>query len=369
MKRILHVLGTLDRGGTESMLMNYYRHINRNEMQFDFVVHTTRHCDYEDEVLSLGGIVHRVPRFSLINIRNYKRAWAQLFSLHHEYKIIHVHHFLVAGIVLPIAARFGIPVRIVHSHNTKPPIFLLKEKVMWLFHHNMIKYSTERLACSNDAGRYLFGNQPFKVFYNAIETDRYEYNESNRKKIRDEFGLSDDDFVIGHIGSFRTRQKNHSFLIEVFAELAKYDSHAKLLLVGDGQLRKEIESKCRLLDLEKKTIFAGVRDDVPALLSAMDVFLFPSFFEGLGIVGVEAQAAGLLCVFSDAIPDEACVTDLVIKMSLKEKANEWALRITELQHRRERGTYCREVARAGFDVESNLRKLEELYNLTIIDNE
>jgi glycosyltransferase involved in cell wall biosynthesis len=363
MKRILHVLGTLDRGGTESMLMNYYRHINRDEMQFDFVVHTTKHCDYEDEVLSLGGIVYRVPRFSLINLRKYKRSWNQLFSRHPEYQIIHVHHFLIAGIVMPIAARYGIPVRIVHSHNTKPPIFILKEKVMWLFHHDMIKYSTERLACSSDAGTYLFGNLPFKVFYNAIETDRYKYNESNRIKIRDEFGLIEDDFVIGHIGSFRTRQKNHSFLIDVFVELAKYDAHAKLLLIGDGLLKKEIEDKCRLLALEGKVFFAGIRDDVPAMLSAMDVFLFPSFFEGLGIVGVEAQAAGLPCVFSNAIPDEACVTDLVTKVSLNEKASDWALQIQKLKLRKERGGYCRVVAQAGFDVKNNLRILEELYNV------
>ena len=363
MKRILHVLGTLDRGGTESMLMNYYRHINREEMQFDFVVHTTKHCDYEDEVLSLGGIVYRVPRFNLINLKHYKQSWSQLFSQHPEYQILHVHHFLVAGIVMPIAARYGIPVRIVHSHNTKPPIIILKEKVMWLFHHDMIKNSTERLACSSAAGKYLFGNLPFKVFYNAIETDRYIYNESNRKKIRDEFGLTEDDLVIGHIGSFRTRQKNHSFLIDVFAELTKYDSHVKLLLIGDGQLRKEIEEKCRSLALEDKAIFAGIRDDVPALLSAMDVFLFPSFFEGLGIVGVEAQAAGLPCVFSDAIPDEACVTDLVTKVSLHEKASDWALQIMKFKRSKERCSYCKEVAQAGFDVENNLRKLEELYNL------
>ena len=363
MKRILHVLGTLDRGGTESMLMNYYRHINREEMQFDFVVHTTKHCDYEDEVLSLGGIVYRVPRFNLINLKHYKQSWSQLFSQHPEYQILHVHHFLVAGIVMPIAARYGIPVRIVHSHNTKPPIIILKEKVMWLFHHDMIKNSTERLACSSAAGKYLFGNLPFKVFYNAIETDRYIYNESNRKKIRDEFGLTDEDFVIGHIGSFRTRQKNHSFIIDVFAELSKYNSHVKLLLIGDGQLRKDIEDKCRLLALEENTIFAGIRDDVPELLSAMDVFLFPSFFEGLGIVGVEAQAAGLPCVFSDAIPDEACVTELVTKVSLNEKASDWALQIMKIKPNKERCSYCKDVARAGFDVENNLRMLEELYNL------
>ncbi len=363
MKRILHVLGTLDRGGTESMLMSHYRHINRDIMQFDFIVHTTQHCDFEDEVNSLGGRVYRLPRFNLINVIEYKKSWTHFFNNHPDYQVIHIHHFLVAGIILPIAAHHKIPIRIAHSHNTKPPIFILKEKIMWLFHHNMIKFSTLRLACSNDAGRYLFGESSFTVFKNAIETSRFQFCENNRKRIRKEFGFSDGDLIIGHIGSFRTRQKNHSFLIDVFSELSKVKRRVKLLLVGSGELQCEIESKVNSLGLEDKCIFAGVREDVPALLSAMDIFLFPSFFEGLGIVGIEAQASGLPCVFSDVIPNDACVTDLVTKISLEKDAKCWASVINSVELNKERSSYYREVSKAGYDVEMNVKLLEDYYNI------
>ncbi len=362
MKRILHVLGTMDRGGTESMLMSHYRHIDRNKMQFDFVVHTTAHCDFEDEIILLGGILHRIPRFKMFNIFQYKSAWEELFRHHPEYQIIHVHHFLVAGIILPIAASFNIPVRIVHSHNTKPPFFLLKEKMMWLFHHNLIKYSTLRLACSQDAGTYLFGNESFDIFYNAIETNRFGFNKIQRKKIRDEFGFNDEDFVVGHIGSFRTRQKNHSFLIDVFSELSRKKPQAKLLLVGDGVLKSEMESKVKSLGLDNKCIFAGIREDVPDLLSAMDLFLFPSLFEGLSVVGIEAQASGLPCVFSTSLSNDTCITDLVTKVSLEKDAKYWSSVVNSVDIRKERTSYCHKVAKAGYDVDMNVIRLEKFYN-------
>lgn len=363
MKRILHVLGSLDRGGTESMLMNYYRHIDREKVQFDFVIHTPNHCDFEDEVLSLGGIIHRVPRFTLINIIQYKRAWQRFFSQHREYQIIHIHHFLIAGIVLPIAAREGIPVRIAHSHNTKPPIFILKERIMWLFHHDLIKYSTLRLACSYDAGKYLFKDEPFQIFYNAIETDKFQFNKDKRNKIRNEFDFNDKDLVIGHIGSFRTRQKNHSFLIDIFYELSKVRQNVKLLLIGNGGLMNEIKSKVDSLGLTDKCIFAGVREDVPDLLSAMDIFLFPSFFEGLTVVGIEAQASGLPCIFSDTLSNDTCITDLVTKVSLEKDAKYWAAVVNSIEIGKERAFYPCEVAKAGYDVNLNIKKLNSFYNV------
>ena len=363
MKRILHVLGSLDRGGTESMLMNYYRHIDREKVQFDFVIHTPNHCDFEDEVLSLGGIIHRVPRFTLINMIQYKRAWKRFFSQHREYQIIHIHHFLIAGIVLPIAAREGISVRIAHSHNTKPPIFILKERIMWLFHRDLIKYSTLRLACSYDAGKYLFGDEPFQIFYNAIETDKFQFDEDKRNKIRNEFGFNGKDLVIGHIGSFRTRQKNHSFLIDIFYELSKVRQNVKLLLIGNGGLMNEIKSKVNSLGLTDKCVFAGVREDVPDLLSAMDIFLLPSFFEGLTVVGIEAQASGLPCIFSDTLSNDTCITDLVTKVSLEKDAKYWATVVNSVDIGKERASYHCEVAKAGYDVNMNIKKLSGFYNV------
>lgn len=365
MERILHVLGTMDRGGTESMLMSHYRYIDRTKMQFDFVVHTKEHCDFEDEIVLLGGRVLRLPRFNVINIFSYRKAWDDLFSSHPEYKVIHVHHFLVGGIILPIASSHHIDVRIIHSHNTKPPIFILKEKVMWLFHRNLIKYSTLRLACSSEAGKYLFGNAPFEVFRNAIDVNKFRYDSFQRNAVREELGLDNSIFIVGHVGSFRTRQKNHSFLIDVFFEIQKYKQNARLLLVGAGGLLPEIRSKAENLGILEKVLFVGVRKDIPALLSAMDVFVFPSFFEGLGIVGIEAQASGLPCVFSEAIPHEADITNNIHRHSLAQTAKEWASTILNIQISQHRDTYADVVLHSCYDVESNVKKMYKYYGINL----
>lgn len=362
MRRILHVVGRMDRGGTESMLMNHYRHIDTSKYQFDFVVHTTEKSDFEDEIIALGGRILRVPRFNLLNYFQYCKAWKYLLSSHTEYKIIHVHHFLVAGIVLPIAAELGIKTRIVHSHNTKPPIFILKEKVMWLFHHDLIRYSTLKLACSQAAGEYLFGKKEFTVFNNAIETSVFRYDASKRNILRNYFGLSEEHFIIGHVGSFRTRQKNHSFIIDIFAEVAKRNTNARLLLVGVGQLQKEIKDKVMALSLGERCIFAGLRDDVPALLSAMDVFLFPSFFEGLSVVSIEAQAAGLPIVASNRVTSESKITDLFEQLDLNCPIDRWVDAVLSAKPAFRREAYSEIVSNNGYGVEKNVIKLLSIYN-------
>ena len=359
--RILHVIGRMDRGGTESMLMNHYRYMDHSRIQFDFVVHTKEHCDFDDEIKRLGGNIYHVRRFNVLNIYSYRKDWVNLFREHQGYDAIHVHHFLVAGIILPIAAQYGIPVRIVHSHNTQPPILLMKEKVMWLFHRNMIKYSTIRLACSKAAGRYLFCDEPFMVFCNAIDTEKFRFDSKERERLRCEFGYKPENLVIGHIGSFRTRQKNHAFIVDVFATIIKQNPNARLLLVGVGKLRKEIERKIQSLKLEEKCIFAGARGDVPALLSAMDVFLFPSLFEGLSVVSVEVQASGLPCVASTAITEESRLTDLFVQLRLEEPIEQWAHAVLSARSSKARALYSEEVARAGYDVRANVKRLEDIY--------
>lgn len=363
MKRILHVVGRMDRGGTESMLMTYYRNIDRNKIQFDFVVHTTEKSDFEDEILALGGKILRVPRFNVINFYQYKHSWNNLLENHPEYDVLHVHHFLVAGIVLPIAQKHGLKIRIAHSHNTKPPIFILKEKIMWLFHHNLIKYSTKRLGCSKAAGEYLFGQHPFEVFHNAIDTDRFRYNEDKRTRLRKEFGYKDETFVIGHVGSFRTRQKNHRFIIDIFAEVYKKNKNARLLLIGVGELQQEIREKTESLGLSNVVTFAGLRNDVPDLLSAMDVFLFPSFFEGLSVVSVEVQAAGLPCIASNTITKESCLTNLFKQLDLSDSIDSWANEVLNARPSKPRELYCEDVSLAGYSVTGNIKKLEEIYEL------
>lgn len=363
MERILMVTGRMDRGGTESMLMNHYRHVNRNLVQFDFVVHSDEPSDFDEEIKSLGGRIFSIPRFTLLNYFQYRKAWNQFFSDHREYRVVHVHHFLVAGIVLPIAAKNGVKVRIVHSHNTKPPIFILKEKVMWLFHHDLIKYSTLRLACSEAAGQYLFGNNRYEIFNNAIETKRYTFNEQARSALRAELGFSDSTFLVGHIGSFRTRQKNHAFLLDVFSEILKLNPDARLLLVGDGELRQEMEQKAVHLGVRDKCVFAGVRPDVSQLLSAMDVFVFPSFFEGLSVVSVEVQAAGLPCIASENVTIESKLTDIFWQKSLNDSAKEWAELAMSVHCENPREQYAYYVAQSGYEVENNIKKLEHYYGI------
>lgn len=363
MQRILHVLGRTDRGGTESMLMTHYRHIDRTRLQFDFVIHTEDKCDFDDEIESLGGRIYRVRRFNVLNYFQYHSDWKKFFSEHGEYDVIHVHHFLVAGVILPIAAKMGVKVRIVHSHNTKPPIFLLKEKVMWLFHKNLIKYSTQRLACSEAAGKYLFGKNSFEVFNNAIETEKFRFDSEARSAIRKDLGIAENAFVVGHVGSFRTQQKNHSFIIDVFAAYVKQNPMARLVLVGTGDLQNVIKQKAELLGITPYCIFTGARGDVPKVLSAFDLFLFPSFFEGLSVVSIEAQAAGLPVLASTNVTSESKLTELFEQFSLEESAEIWAEHIQATSIPSDRGAYVNQVKTMGYDVESNIKKLEKYYGV------
>lgn len=363
MQRILHVLGRTDRGGTESMLMTHYRHIDRTRLQFDFVIHTEDKCDFDDEIESLGGRIYRVRRFNVLNYFQYQSDWKKFFSEHREYRVIHIHHFLVAGVILPIAAKMGVKVRIVHSHNTKPPIFLLKEKVMWLFHKNLIKYSTQRLACSEAAGQYLFGNHSFEVFNNAIETEKFRFDSTARSSIRKELGVEENAFVVGHVGSFRTQQKNHSFIIDVFAAFVKKNPLSRLVLVGTGELQNEIRQKAESLGIAQYCIFTGARGDIPKVLSAFDLFLFPSFFEGLSVVSIEAQASGLPILASTNVTSESKLTDLFVQISLEESAETWAEKIYNTSIPSERGAFVEQVKAMEYDVESNIKKLEKYYGV------
>lgn len=363
MQRILHVLGRTDRGGTESMLMTHYRHIDRTRFQFDFVIHTKDKCDFDDEIELLGGRIYRVRRFNVLNYFQYQSDWKKFFSKHGEYDVIHIHHFLVAGVILPIATKMGVKVRIVHSHNTKPPIFLLKEKVMWLFHRNLIKYSTKRLACSEAAGQYLFGNYSFEVFNNAIETEKFRFDPEARTRIRKEFRIEENAFVVGHVGSFRTRQKNHAFIIEIFSEIIKVKPNSKLFLVGDGHLKNELENKIESMGLSPFCILPGVRNDIPDLLSAFDVFVFPSLFEGLGIVSVEAQTSGLPVFQSEDVAIDSCLTPLCKRISRHLSPKEWAKHICQPSCFVDRNEYVKLVAETGYDVINNVHRLETIYTL------
>lgn len=355
--RILHIVTYMGRGGLETMIMNYYRHIDRDKVQFDFLVHREFEADYDEEIKSLGGRIYHLPRLNPIG-KEYLQQLDTFFVEHKEYKIVHSHLDCMAGIPLKYAKKHGVPVRIAHAHSsnqTKDKKYLLK---LW-YKRNISQYATHLFACAEAAGQWMFHTNDFKVLNNAINSKEYVYTQCIADKVREEFGISKDSFVIGHVGRFAA-PKNHMFLVEVFAELCKQVPNARLLLVGDGELRSDVETKVKELSIEKQVVFAGLRSDVNELLQAMDVFVFPSVYEGLPVSIVEAQAAGLPCFISDKVPIECKKTDLVQQIDLTSDVEVWVRNILSVKGQKKKD-YSKEIKLAGFDIIENAKWLEEFY--------
>lgn len=360
--RILHVLGKLDRNGIETMLMNYYRNLNRNAVQFDFVKQTKEKSHYDNEIKRLGGRIFYIPRYSVANHFAYKKAWENFFRAHPEYRIIHGHVRSSASIYLKIARKHGM-VTIAHSHNTSSGTgfsAVIKNMLQLPIRHT----AHYLFACSNEAGEWLFGNKAvkrdnFRIISNAIEVDKYVFNEVARHKIRRQLKV-EDRFVIGHIGRFNP-QKNHSFLIELFYEIQKQQDKSTLLLIGSGDLREQVEKQVNELGIRNKVIFTGAVANVNDFLQAMDVFVFPSLHEGLGIAAIEAQAAGLHCIASDDIPREALATNLIETFPLKEGPKAWAKKVLSYDTGYTRRNTFNEIVSAGFDITREARILQQFY--------
>lgn len=329
--RILHVVGGMNRGGIETWLMHVLRHIDRDRFQMDFLVHTEKPCPYDDEARDLGSKI--IPCLDPSKPWLYALNFKRILREYGPYDIVHshVHHF--SGYVLWLAKQAGINVRIAHSHNDTASAEataawhrrLYLDLSKWL----LARYATVGLGCSRNAVADLFSSnwktdQHWRVLYYGVNLSSFrEYADAS--SVRAEFGIPADAFVIGHAGRFET-QKNHLFLLEIAAEVAKQEPKMHLLLMGDGSLRPNIERKAAAMGLGDRVIFAGNRSDVPRLmLNAVDLFLFPSLHEGLGLVLIEAQAAGLPCVFSDVVPEEAdLVRPLLQRISLSKPASVWA---------------------------------------------
>lgn len=360
MIKILQVLASTDRGGTESLLVSHLRYLDQG-FHFDFVNHTEKKCDYDDEILSYGCSIYHLPKFRILRIFSYIKAWNDFFILHPDYDVVHVHYFTLASIILPIARKHGVKVRIAHAHSTKKSN-VFKRFLFNVFRTQMINNATLLLACSQEAGQNLFQTNNFKVFINAIESEKFVYNEKDRYIIQKDLGIKKGEVLIGNVGSFRSTQKNHLRIIRIFAKLCEKYGNYKLVLVGDGLLRSKIEENVRELGIWDKVIFTGVRDDVPSLMSAMDLFFFPSLFEGLGIVAVEAQASGLPVVMSTAVPQEASLTDIVIRIDLKEKDDTWVSALHQAANLdNDRTQYQKKIAERGYDVRSNVKLLQAIY--------
>lgn len=360
--RVLHVINEMVLEGAESRIMDLYRNLDTDKVQFDFAVHTVKPAYFDNEIRQRGGRIYRWPEFNVSNLFKYIKEVNSFFKEHREYRIVHGHIISWGFIYHWIAKKHGVKTRIAHARTSSYEKTL--RGYMTLLMLRPLKYfANVYFACSKLAGEYAFGKKNVetgrvRIINNAIDAGRFRFSPADRERVRKEFSL-EEELVIGHVGTFRYA-KNHPFLLDVFAEIVKTRPDAVLLLVGDGKLKQDIIEKARSLDIYDRIIFAGQRTDVPKLLSAMDVLVFPSHYEGLPGVVVEAQAAGLRCFVSDAVSQEVAITDLVQFISLKESPKFWAERVLE-KVGYPRKDMCSEIASAGFDVKTVAEELQEFY--------
>jgi len=362
--RVLHVFGWLESGGAESRTMDIYRHIDKEKIQFDFLIHTNKVGFFEEEIRSMGGNIYRVPKFNFINFFKYRKAIEEFIKRHPEYKINHGHMLSTAFIYMKIARLRQVPVRIVHSRSgssaQKTIISFVKKLTNKLSRFNATHlFAVSKIAGYGAFNKKLVDSGKVNVIPNAIDSKKYSFNDEIRNQIRDDLNLKDS-IVIGHIGRL-TLQKNHIFLLDIFSEIAKKVSNSKLVLIGDGELRSQIKDKIKALDLEGKVIMLGIRDDVPLLLQAMDVLLFPSTHEGLPGVVLESQASGLPSVISSAITKEVKITDLVKYISLTQSKEYWAKEVLKTIDETKREDIHKSIVEAGYDIISIAKWYENFY--------
>lgn len=326
--RILHIVPNMQSGGLETFIMNLYRNIDRTKIQFDFLVHYKERKFYDDEIEKLGGKIYRFSLRNDNNIFKYVKELDKFFKEHKEYKILHCHMASIGFLAFFIARRNGVKVRISHSHNSATDK-TIKGRIKRIL---MLPYkyvTTLNFACSTLAGKYLYGKKEFEVIPNAIEVDRFKFNEKSRWEIRDNLSITEDIFLIGHIGRFNI-QKNHDFLINIFNEYHRKNKKSKLLLIGDGELKDKIIQKVNDLQLSDDVIFTGNVKNVNDYYNAMDVFVLPSLFEGLPVVGVEAQANGLPFIVSDKVSNELNLSEKVNYLELD--IPKWVKKLEEINH-------------------------------------
>ena len=345
-------------GGIESYCMNYYRSLGK-EFKVDFLTHEIKDNDYKIEIERNGNKVFVLDKIGLKNIFKNCREIDKFFKEHCDYDIIHCHMANAAIFYFYYAKKYNINVRILHSHqNDYADKFTHKLRNIPLVYLGK-KLTTVNFACSKQAGDFLFGKNKYYIINNAINTERYKFNSIIREEYRKELNL-DGKIVIGHVGRFQ-KQKNHEFLIDIFNDLCNMKDNYILLLIGDGEDKYKIEEKVNQLGLKDKVIFLGVRNDVDKIMQAMDIFVFPSLYEGLGIVDIESQAEGLPTIVSDGIPKEAQVTDLIRYIPLSENSTFWAKQILNTPVNDKREEYNEKVKESEFDIYKESTKIGQIY--------
>ena len=383
---VLHVVGRLNIGGAESRIMDLYRNIDRTKVQFHFMQHTAERCAFEDEVEQLGGRVYHVPRFNVKNYFAYKKAWTDFFKAHPEVKVVHGHMTSTAAIYLPIAKKAGVEITIAHARSAgvDPGV---KGYITRFLRKDLYKKCDYRFTCSKMAGDAVFGDQnliPKKATFipNAIEVDKFKFDEEIRKQIRYDLGIQDK-FVIGHVGRF-SHMKNHRYMLQILEQCIKIEKEKKLpetvlMFLGDGELKEEMMEQAIAMGLSSRVLFMGNKKDVYRYYQVMDYFLLPSLYEGLPGTAIEAQASGLPGMMSDTVTEEAVVTELLQMRSIKEAPAIWAGEIMKTSRKlaykfdetkidsisnadiKDRSIYAQEVKKASFDVKEQAKRMQEFY--------
>lgn len=367
--KVLYFVDRLLIGGIQKLIMDWATTFDKNLIQLDFLLlDDGTHYELEETLKKLGCNVYKLKGMWIrkpTDFIKYAKLLDDFFREHHDYKVVHLHSSSKNYMVLKYAKKYNIPIRIAHSHNidfqSKNP---MKKIIGNLLKKSLIKYSTDYFACSELAGKWLFGkdivnSKMFKIIHNSIDLEKFKYNENIRKKLRDELYIEDDEIVIGHVGRF-TNQKNHTFLIDIFNEINKINNRSKLLLVGTGPLENEIKEKVTRLRLEDRVIFLGFKSNINEYMQAMDIFVFPSLYEGLGIVLIEAQASGLKCFTSkDVVPYEANISENLNYISLNDSAVIWANKILENTYNRD----CNEniIKNKEYDINYTVKYLQDFY--------
>lgn len=359
--RILHMIGSLNIGGSQSMVMNLYRNIDRNKVQFDFIIDHPTELFFAEEIKKLGGRIYCMPSFNGRNIVKVINKWKEFFVEHNEYKIVHSHIRSYAALYIPIAKRSGL-VTIIHSHSTSSGNGI-KGFVKSVLQYPLRYQADYFFGCSREAGEWLFGKRVINgnryfMIQNAVDIEKYQFNSEVRNRYRMDLNVEADAIVFAHVGRFHPA-KNHIFLLEVFAAVHSIYMNSILVLVGDGDLRSEIEHKISVLHLESSVRLLGNRSDVSNLLQAADCFLFPSKWEGLPVTVIEAQAAGLPCLISSNVTEDAFISALAMKIPIVNGIECWVDAILNTDFSRK--DVSSQIIQSGFDAKTVAEWMSNFY--------
>ena len=355
--RVLHVIRHMNVGGAETFIMNMYRNLDKNKIQFDFLVFGEGYFDAE--IKSLGGKIFVMKYLTEIGEIKFRSNLIDFFKLHSEYRIVHSHLDQVSGIILESAKKANVKYRISHSHNTRNANGFLGKVYKKYLQSKINKNANFLFACGESAAKWLFNSKYNEaiIINNGIDIEKFKFSSNNRNEIRKEFNINKDTILLGHVGRF-TKQKNHKFIIDIYREYIRGNSNSKLILIGEGKLKGKIQQYVKKNKLQDKVMFLGLRDDVCKIYSAMDCLIFPSLYEGLSVALIEAQISGLNIIGTDTIDKKADISGNITWMSLKSNCCEWAkkIKVTKVETRKLLSDKVKE-----YDIKNVTKKMENIY--------